>query len=289
MNAKTMNAIFDEIDNAKDELGCNADDACCWYRGQADADWGLAPGLIRPFIDRHWVVSEEKPAKNWDELTKTAQQAVRDELWEIESDMFWEAFTQARDLQEPGLDSWDVLFLMQHHGFPTRLLDWTEVLSVALHFAISKIDRSTGDEPDAAVWLLNPYRLNKKSWGAKDLIDPRILGWDSDEEDYYDYRDYMTERYADDYSEWPVAIYPAQKSVRMRVQSGRFTIHGRDIASLDELCAKVVRKVVIPRAAFDEVFRFLERAGVYEHVLFPDLDGMARSVRQRRAIAAKRR
>ncbi|MBV8970101.1 MAG: FRG domain-containing protein [Verrucomicrobia bacterium] len=32
-------------------------------------------------------------------------------------------------------DDWDILFAMQQYRTPTRLLDWTEGLGVALYFA----------------------------------------------------------------------------------------------------------------------------------------------------------
>ncbi len=50
----------------------------------------------------------------------------------------------------------DWLTLMQHHGIPTRLLDWSSSMAVALWFAV--YDKH--NECDAAVWVLNAARLN---------------------------------------------------------------------------------------------------------------------------------
>jgi hypothetical protein len=69
----------------------------------------------------------------------------------------------ARNTVPPRGDTDQWLFLAQHVGLPTRLLDWTEGLFFALYFALYDSKGRPRTRDGATVWMLNPLALNRLS------------------------------------------------------------------------------------------------------------------------------
>lgn len=222
----------------------------CFYRGHGQASWTLCPTLFRVAAQKKW---------------KSKQ------IFKVESDLFWEFRQRAAEIHVPGRLDWDYLGYMRHHRVPTRILDWTEVLGVAVFFALER-ERVEPDQP-AAVWLLNPFALNDASWKCHDLIEPRYLIAGCGERDYGD----MVEE-ADFPWETPIALYQQQGSARMRAQRGWFTVHGQELDPLEKLVPSAVAKITLPATALVDARNYLDSAGVTDSVLFPDLDGLAKEL-----------
>lgn len=170
------------------------------------------------------------------------------------------------------LDKW--LFLMQHVGAPTRLLDWTEGALIALYFAVYKLPKTS-----PAVWMINPLELNSVSTGVK-IFQPtwtegpvleniRIaFGTDGNP------------------SKFPIAIQTTYIHPRMSAQKSCFTIHGSIPADFERLFenTKLVkdgyfRKYVIKGTSPDIIVRDLRTLGITFSTIFPDLYGLAKELK----------
>lgn len=257
---EAWNEVLQKIRAAKEALDVRANEDW-WYRGQP-ANSPLRPSLYR-LLDRGFNETEGDPRS----------------IYELEYDLYFDFACRAPGMQDPSLSGWDKLAHMRHHGLPTRLLDWTERLGVAVYFALSGWDEESDDRP--IIWILSPCRLNKIVLGDRDLYSPDYLGYDWKADERWDYEDYLI--FAGGTFDWegPVAIYPAQKNLRMRSQLGWFTIFGEDAAPLEKQFPpkkhpKLLQKIKIPRRAIPAAREFLIEAGVDEALVYPDVDGFCR-------------
>lgn len=213
---------------------------------------------------------------------------------EVEDEMREEFIKRAPVLCEnlPVVDDrrseWEWYFMMQHFGAATRLLDWTEGALIALYFAVRD---STGSE-DAAVWVLDPYELNKQPdvLGREWILPPSATGIKNDKWKRR-VQKWLPTRFTGmrGLPEKAVAIEPTHVVRRMSSQHSCFTIHGRDESALDKLQAEedgCVVKILVPAGKIDEIRRDLRICGINEATIFPDLDGLGRSIDARWDIGA---
>ena len=101
-----------------------------WFRGEPDKPTRLIPKLYRDTYDENELLQN---------FRRRAPILAASSCPSVEA-----------------TDQW--LFLAQHFGLPTRLLDWTDGALIGLYFAVYK-----GDYDQPVVWMLNPLGLNEIS------------------------------------------------------------------------------------------------------------------------------
>lgn len=245
-----------------------------WYRGQGRDTFHLVPSLFRPQTLSQYC---EHVGVKLAEYSANAKEY----LLQLESDAYFEFVQHSSRLGEPASTAWDKLFLMRHYGLPTRTLDWSETLGVALHFALR--DPSKDGSP-AAIWILNPFKLNEKVWGERDTVLPRFIPRRFKGDPMLDYDEILARR---KHAEWSfsdaVAVHPECRNERMHAQAGTFTFHAKGSDGLDQLpkTKTCLAMIAIEPAIRTEAIEFLKHAGINERSLFPGLEGIAREMRPR--------
>ena len=186
----------------------------------------------------------------------------------------------------PHLDSapaneWELLVTAQHHGVPTRLLDWTYSPLVAAHFA-TRGGREERDG-DRAVWRLDWQRVHE-AFGLPPLALltqdlERLLGGDAPLTPWR-----LAEEEA---SVRPFAclVEPPSLDARIVVQAATFTLCSDKRRSFDAFLAAhglegALTRFVIPAERVAFIRDQLDIVGFDERRLFPDLDGVAAAIRR---------
>jgi hypothetical protein len=169
-------------------------------------------------------------------------------------------------------DQW--LFLAQHVGLPTRLLDWTESALVALHFALLH------EEP--IVWVLNPIGLNllSVSTGYESTGSEFPLTWVNPANAINIGSFNIRGAWENDRLgvSLPVAIQPTNIHPRMSVQRSCFTIQGKDKSSLADRVPQHLSRYEIDPPDRQQMRNDLRILGISHSTVFPDLDGLAREL-----------
>lgn len=215
-----------------------------WFRGLSNREHQLVPSIMRHGKTAPEVFDREKRL-----LTRFRQRSLP----------YWPAGYPQND--------WEHLFAMQHYGVPTRLLDWSENLFVAAHFAIAG-----PDETPPVVWCLDPVTWNRSTPVLSEYGDSIQVLTTSDG-DLDAYRPETTKRR----NKSPVAIFGTHNSTRIVAQRGTFMVWGEDPKSLEEFAGEMncdIWRLVLNGARAD-LARELSVLGFGETMVFPELASLA--------------
>ncbi len=258
------------IKSIDDLLPFTTTDISYSYRGQSNSEWGLKTTFERFLEERKVTIDkfriEEKILKKYQ-----SQASI---------------FSHQLGYDPLSQDALDALADIQHHGGPTRLLDFTSSFNVYLFFATFNNFKT-----NSAVYCLRQVILNEANFDMRKVImrqpsEPGVLESLPPSKDENKLLHFHV---------------PKRKNERLQRQDGHFICSGSARHSFEEslsytfglpiiftkqaspnindvILRSTLIKVIIPKELSGEVQRFLKRSSITASTLFPDYHGAIQSL-----------
>lgn len=201
------------------------------FRGHSFANYELQPGIGRigqAVTDKPFTIAEEKKMIN--SFIKKAHPYLEKQISDLEA-----------------------MAIAQHHGLPTRLLDWTWNPLVAFFFAVEDDDNA---EEDGAIYYLQTNGIefknpldgvsNDTGFDPFNILNSTIL------------------------------YEPKFISQRIVAQSGLFSIHPNPNEAIKD---ERIHKIIISKHIKANLGIALETMGIHPGNLFPGLEGTSKHIK----------
>jgi len=248
------------------------------FRGQGDSRWPLTPKSLRSRTNATEADNLPLPwralAREYNEVTQFLQLA--DEIGILplsgrDFPAFYTSITQAATSQDAPLpeyttDALEAFALAQHHGIPTRLLDWSASPFTAAFFAARDAFVSDDDRAYFAVWAMPRQRPGDDR--IKVITPSRSLNRFAHRQSGYLTLDLLADRHYDDSYGWP-----SQDVVLDEYQR-----------SWGDGSWPCLRKIVVPKSCAADLLIALYQEGVSVAHLMPTLDNVAETMLLERSL-----
>ena len=190
-------------------------------------------------------------------------------------------FTKYGALEDPLIEKsvWRQMILGQHHGLPTRLLDWSQSPLIALHFATTEADLDKMEDHDCIIWRIDikelhsllPGRYKKMlSDNQTSVFTVNMLNGVAD----------SLERYDEDMQDKSmVVIEPPSIDPRIVNQYSFFAIIPDAINDIEGYFEKYTQntvKYVIKKELRWRIRDMLDQQNISERILYSGLDGLSK-------------
>ena len=258
-------------------------DPVWWFRGQSNISWPIQPSALRSDVLQS--VCYFLPIIFYD--VEYAWKQLYFEKW-----LMSKFVRDGSSLLSKEIGNTEWYALGQHHGMPTRLLDWSLNPMVALWMAVCDVEQA---DRDGVIVAMAPYPKKDKmavcrSWNSQ-RIDKLINWLTIPPPKFVDSTTRISDIIKNEMDEFgkdeAILTYtPFNYSARQSSQQSVFTLHTPP-SSDSKLVANVgvnefyeCHEFVVPAKLKEFYKTFLFVSGMRRWNLFPDLENVARGVRE---------
>lgn len=223
------------------------------FRGMPDATFPMVTSLQRNCKEKQRIL-EPSILKNFGKYARITDPTLKDSAWEL-------------------------MTLGQHHGLPTRLLDWSHSSLIALHFATSENDINDTDKRDGVVWRIDARELAQRLPEDYKAVLRRENTFIFSVETLTEVAPTLEEYDREMAGQCMVMVEPPSEDQRIINQYAYFSPVPMGMDRVDDFLEKNTEntvKYIIDRKVRWDLRDLLDQFNISERIIYPGLDGLSK-------------
>ncbi|MCR5100177.1 MAG: FRG domain-containing protein [Butyrivibrio sp.] len=249
----TIDGLWQIIKNSKYDENIKRKRSRYLYRGISDADFKLTTSLARNCKGQSARL-EKSILRNFEKYVAISEPYINGSLWKQ-------------------------MVVGQHHGLPTRLMDWTYSPLIAMHFSTSGILMDHFEDKDCAIWEIDIVEINKLlpteyaahlNKHSAFLFTLEILQQENISLDKYD---------KDMGADSLIFIEPPTIDQRIMNQFAYFAVIPQQMPDIETFLDRYTnnsRKYIISKDIKWEMREMLDKLNTNERIVYPGVDGLCK-------------